>query len=131
MAKKTFPCGHKGLGQYCHKCQQSSIEHNNQEAIRHEKQIWEQQFKTDAIDLRKLPHKNLVIKARAILVAIKEGQAYQVFNGKRMNYDRHIVSVPIDNDYRILFKDDKDGLVPVVVLSHEEYNTKKPGASKI
>lgn len=131
MPKKTFPCGHKGNGQYCHACQQLATEQQKKAQDKIEKQQWKQSFAEDPIDLRTLPHKKLVLKARIILNAIRSGEQFQNFNGKRMNYNRKIVSIPIDNDYRILFKEDESGLVPFEVMSHEDYNVKKPGASKV
>jgi hypothetical protein len=131
MAKKTFPCGHKGNGQFCHTCKQLEEDKNEQVQAKTEKQQWKEAFSRDPIDLRGLPRKKLVLKARAILEAIRHGEPFPQLNGKRMNYNRKIISVPIDNDYRILFKEDKDGLIPFDLLSHEDYNVKKPGASKV
>ncbi len=60
--KKTFPCGHKGYGQICHRCIQ---EQSTWEAKKQEKNEWQSTFANDPIDLRNLP-KNVVVKARSI-----------------------------------------------------------------
>ena len=131
MAKKIFPCGHKGLGQYCHQCQTAQVEAAHKEQAQLEKQVWKQDFKTDTVDLRILPNKLLVEKARSILIAIQNGEPYTTFKGKRMIYNRNIVSVPIGIDYRMLFEIKKVKLTPLSLMSHEDYNTKKPGSSKL
>lgn len=119
--KRTFPCGHKGKGQYCHRCAQE------QEA-QSRKQAWKDTFAQDPIDLTLLPTRSQVEKARTLLAAIRQGQPYTDFRGKRLHYDRTLISVPLSRDYRILFRDTGDGLLPLSCLSHETYNVKKPGA---
>jgi hypothetical protein len=131
MPKKTFPCGHKGNGQFCHTCKQLEASQQEKAQSKAEKLQWKASFAEDPIDLRVLPRKKLVLKARSILESVREGESFQQLNGKRMNYNRKIISIPIDNDYRILFKEEKSGLIPFDLLSHEEYNVKKPGATKV
>lgn len=132
MGKKTFPCGHKGLGKYCHLCaqkQQVLIDETHSRQTQHDdKKAWEALFTQDAIELRKLPHKKLVLKAREILSALARGISYEKLGGKRMNYNREVVSIPIGNDYRLLCRAQGNEVIPLRVLSHEEYNVKKPGA---
>ncbi len=122
--KKIFPCGHAGYGKFCHKCKQVEDEKT-------EKEDWNNLFSSDEVNLRELPNKHLVLKARKIIQSVISGAPYQNFGGKKMNYDRRVISVPINADYRVLFKETEQGLKPFEVLSHEEYNRKKPGASKV
>ena len=61
--KKSFPCGHKGYGQICHRCAQ---EKKVWEQKKQQKNAWEATFTHDPIDLRPFP-KNVVLKARRIL----------------------------------------------------------------
>ena len=127
MAIKTFSCGHKGKGQYCHRCEQEKREHDKVQEARAEKQAWQDQFKNDAIDLSILPNRRLVEKARQIIAEIAAGASYMNFKGKRMNFDRNIISVPLNHDFRLLYQQTDTGLVLTSVMSHEDYNVKKPG----
>ena len=119
--KRTFACGHQGRGQYCHRCAQ-------EQEVAARKTAWKIRFEDDVIDLRHLPNRSLVDKARIILAQIKEGKPYTDFRGKRLNHDRTIISIPLSRDYRLLFRDEGGSLHPLQCLSHEAYNTKKPGS---
>lgn len=79
------------------------------------------------MDLRALPRRELVSEAKNVVAGIGAGRHYAEFDGKRLNYDRTIISVPLGRDYRILFRDDDGGLMPISAMSHEAYNKKKPG----
>lgn len=124
--KKTFPCGHKGLGQFCHSCAQKQAD---QAQKRQEKEDWQATFRQDPIDLRSFP-KDVVVKARQILQGLANGQSYHLFRGKRLNHDRSIISIPVTRNYRLLYKDQGQGsvLIPIAVVSHEDYNVCKPGS---
>ncbi len=57
MAKKTFPCGHKGKGKYCHRCEQ---EKQLVESKVKEQKIadeWERLFEADPVNLKPLNKK--------------------------------------------------------------------------
>ena len=125
MVKKTFPCGHKGKGQYCHRCEQVSRRRQQRRA---EQQRWAQQFANDPINLRRLPQRSLINKARAIIAAIAAGQSHTAFKGKRLNHDRTVISVPVNRDYRLIYYDTGAGFELKDLMTHEEYNVKKPGA---
>ena len=88
---------------------------------------WHASFDQDLIDLRRLPTRTLVGKARAILHSIAQGVPYTRFRGKRFHWDRTIVSVPLGLHYRLLFRDEKGVLRPLCCLSHEAYNKWRPG----
>ncbi len=81
---------------------------------------------SDQIDLSRLPTEKLAKKARTILDSIESGTCYTQFKGKRLKYNRNIISVPVNSDYRIIYRVTDDGLVPRKVMSHEEYNRTKP-----
>ncbi|MBE9226724.1 hypothetical protein IQ264_14950 [Phormidium sp. LEGE 05292] len=121
--KKLFPCGHKGYGQICHCCAQIRA---ILEQKRREKQDWESTFNEDPINLRDLPY-HVVTKARLVIAALQENKDYREFGGKRLRYDRFIISIPITRNYRMLCRDCGTMLIPQEVLSHEDYNVKKPG----
>ncbi len=128
--KKTFPCGHKGMGQFCHTCHNEKKVQISKEKERQEKYAWNALFSKDVVDLSKLPNRKLVLKARDILEKIASGWPYQQLKGKQLNHDRQILSIPVNQDYRLLFKRRQQHWLPIKLLSHEEYNTKKPGAIK-
>jgi len=121
--KKIFPCGHKGYGQICHLCAQK---HAVLEQRRQQKQDWESTFTQDPIDLRDLPN-HVVVKARMVIAALQTSSDYREFGGKRLRYDRFIISIPITRNYRMLCRDCGTMLIPQEVLSHEDYNVRKPG----
>ena len=129
--KKTFPCGHKGYGQICHRCEEERKAREKQQEVkaqkRQEKQEWKKTFDDDQIDLTGLMP-NLVIKARNIIDSLKDGQDYRNFGGKRLNYNRQVISIPLNRDYRMICHDVDGKPTPQSVVSHEEYNRTKPGA---
>ncbi len=130
MPTKTFPCGHKGKGQYCHRCAQEKLNTEKQHAAKQEKLNWENSFLQDPIDLRSLPTRKLVEKARTIIQAVANGEAYQHFGGKRLNYDRNMISIPINHDYRLLYYHAENGIELQRLMNHEEYNVRKPGQKR-
>ena len=128
MAKKKFPCGHRGKGKFCHRCAQEKEREKQQERVRLEKRRWRESFDADPVDLRKLPEVGLVKKPREIIHGMAEGRPYTDFQGKRMNHDRRIISIPVGRSYRLMYRDTAGGPVVSELLSHEEYNARKPGA---
>lgn len=137
--KKTFPCGHSGKGRFCHRCQAAK---NEQERAKNgesktkgradddskaDKEAWRETFEDDPIPLAHLPNRGLVMRARMILSEIDKGAPWHQFNGKRLQHDRNVVSIPLGRRYRILFRTDDGAPKPVEVLSHEAYNGTKPG----
>jgi hypothetical protein len=139
--KKTFPCGHSGKGRFCHRCQaakeeqattsevngKASVRTDEDAEAKADKEAWRETFEADPIPLTHLPSKNLVIRARMILDEIGKGAPWHQFNGKRLQHDRNVVSIPLGRRYRILFRTDDGAPKPVEVLSHEAYNGTKPG----
>lgn len=127
MPKRKFKCGHKGFGKYCHRCDQEEKCKHQIEHKQEERDKWNQLFKLDPIDLRCLPTKKLILKARYVIQSIREGKPCRELYGKKLNYDRTIISFPINDDYRLLCRKTPEGIIPKEILSHEEYNIKKPG----
>jgi hypothetical protein len=127
--KKTFACGHKGYGQSCHLCHQlQEVQAETLQVKQQQKQEWESRFAEDPIDLRGLP-KPVVLKAREIIAGLRDRRDYREFNGKRLRHDRRIISIPVNRDYRMLCRDANSHIEPQAVVSHEDYNTTRPGAS--
>ena len=131
--KKTFPCGHRGKGSRCLQCatrearRKAEAKNGASRSPKDEKRNWRKSFEDDPIDLHRLPNKSLVKRARRILEAVGNGAPWHQFNGKRLQHDRNVVSIPLGRRYRILFRTDDGAPRPVEVLSHEAYNGTKPG----
>jgi hypothetical protein len=133
--RKTFACGHRGYGKTCQRCaeaqkallQQQAEQERQHQAKQQEKQAWQASFAHDSIDLTSLMPP-LVLKARSILDGLDQGRDYREFGGKRLNYDRTIISIPLNRDYRMICHDINGKPVPNCVLSHEAYNRTKPGS---
>jgi hypothetical protein len=121
--KKTFPCGHKGYGQICHRCAQKEADLAQK---RQQKEEWDETFADDPIDLRTLP-KNVVIKARKIIRGLQDQMNYREFHGKRLRHDRFVISIPVTRNYRLLCRDQGNFVIPEEIISHEDYNVCKPG----
>ncbi len=122
--KKQFPCGHKGYGQLCHQCAQKKAVLEQKRQLKNE---WESTFADDPIDLRDLPI-HVVVKARTVIAALQQHKNYTEFGGKRLRHDRFVISIPITRNYRMLCRDCGTILIPQAVLSHEDYNVRKPGS---
>lgn len=129
MAKhiKTFPCGHRGLGRSCRWCIQQAQHAEQEAAIRaaqqQQKNDWKQRFTTDPIDLRGLPRSALVRQARHVIDALAQGQDYRAFGGKKLAKCPNYISIPLQDQYRIIFKRTVDAqFAPYGVYSHEAYN---------
>ncbi len=128
--RKTFQCGHKGFGQICHRCLQSEIPDLNQRSESREsseKRNWRDSFDGDPIDLHSLPA-YVVLKARNIMNGLQTCQNYREFHGKRLRHDRLVISIPVTKNYRMLCIDKDGTLQPKQVMSHQDYNIRKPGS---
>ena len=134
--KRQFPCGHSGRGQYCHRCDQeqkltAAAEREKQAqaeaaareraARTAEKNAWRESLARDPIPMHDYPVP-VVEKAREVLAAVAAGAPYMQFGGKRLNYDRTLVSVPVGRSYRLVFRDRGGQLAPKELLTHEAYN---------
>ena len=129
--RRTFPCGHKGYGRKCHRCEQEQMvkDKTNREIAekREKKQEWEATFSRDLIDLKGLPD-YVVVKARAIIAGLTDHKSYREYGGKRLRHNRFIVSIPVTRNYRMICEDCGSFVVPQKVMSHEDYNVCKPGS---
>ncbi len=132
--RKLFACGHRGFGQYCHRCDAFSTEKRDRTTeiqpvvvdVRRVKKpkrdhSWYQRFDRDPIELRHLP-KSIVIKTRRILDLLDQGVAPGELKGRRFNFDRTLLRIPVSYRYRLLCRWQADRIVPLQVLSHEAYN---------
>ncbi|MEL6383268.1 MAG: hypothetical protein AAFQ89_12615 [Cyanobacteria bacterium J06626_18] len=121
--KKHFACGHRGFGQYCHCCADRFARKQVQQAYRKRQRDSRQAaFAEDEIDLRGLP-KQIVLKARKVLAELSAGNPYWEMAGKRLHMAREVVRIPVTRRYRLLCHHDGKAVKPLVVMSHEEYNS--------
>ena len=131
---KQFNCGHQGLGQYCHRCirvaepsqmpvMMDAVVYRPKKAASKNtaKQQWRQSFAHDPIDLTHLP-KPIVIRARHILASLNQVVAPGLMQGKRFNFDRTLLRIPVSYRYRLLCRWQSRQIIPLQVLSHESYN---------
>lgn len=124
--KKSFACGHRGFGQWCHFCaarqqaQQASKLHRNRRRQQQQQQ-WRATFRDDPIDLTHLP-KHVVKVARHKLRSLAAGNSYHTLNGKRLKGNRSLLSIPVTHNYRLLCHITSQQITPLQVLSHEDYN---------
>jgi hypothetical protein len=120
--KKRFDCGHRGFGRYCHCCAPKKVK---KEAVCLTRQVkrsrLQQAFADDPIDLRHLPQK-IVKKARQVITALEQGWNVLRLGGNHFHFDRTLIRVPVGYRYRLLCRRDQEGIHPLVVLSHEDYN---------
>lgn len=138
--RKRFSCGHLGYGRWCHRCRKPTLKpsaHPPQPAVlaakskaarlqkaarqRAIRQHWEQQFLADPISLRHLP-KPIVIKTRLVLAALANGTPPADLRGKRFPFDRTLLRIPISYRYRLLCRWKNGQILPLKVMSHEDYN---------
>lgn len=124
---KHFPCGHRGLGRYCHRCKAHEQHQAKLVAARRAKAEDSRYISADGrftVLLDAIPHPTLISKARDILTRIIDhGEAYTTFGGKRMHTSRDIISVPIGYRFRLILQERSNGeKIPIDILSHEDYN---------
>lgn len=128
--KKTFPCGHKGKGAYCHRCADEMKARERAQAAndylaqkRQESRATRvAQKHLDVIDLSALDHlPALQESARRIIQGIRDGQDYRTFQGKLLVcIGRQVISIPVGRKYRLLLN--AATRQPLKLCSHENYN---------
>lgn len=121
--KKKFPCGHTGLGQFCHRCAQKEAQ---RQQSAQQRQAWQTQLAAAPIPLEHLP-RDIAEKVLEVLAKLDHGAGYTSLQGKRLHKmgQRSVISIPIGRRFRLICREDATGkLVPLEALSHEEYNTR-------
>jgi len=120
--KKKFSCGHIGKGQYCHLCKARDDAYEQQRVVkRAEKQAIAEA--TDVgIDMVRIPVP-VALKAADIVRKLKSGTTYLAVHGKRLtSWDHNMISIPVGMSYRVMCKEVEGAVIPIEVLSHEQYN---------
>ena len=116
--QKTFPCGHKGLGQYCHRC------HNKTQEIEAKKQKREERLskqKSLPVNVKGLPE-HIVKKGLKKIAKIEGGAVHTAIGGKKLSNRSDIVTVPLGPTYRLILSKDGKAIEPEAILSHQKYN---------
>lgn len=120
--RKRFACGHRGFGKYCHRCADAERLRQQKRTARaagKQRRRLEQQH--NGISLRGFP-KAIADKTRKVLTAIDQGTQYWQLAGKRLTDWRQMIRIPVTRRYRLLCRDNGDGIRPVKLLTHEDYN---------
>lgn len=130
--RSAFPCGHRGLGQACHRCAQQERDvaeaHAAEQALRADRAAWAATFDADVIDLRPLQLRSRVLRAREILRRVAAGETVTELGGRRRQLDREMIVIKLGMGYRLLLREIDGALRPVACMTHEAYNALKPGA---
>ncbi len=82
-------------------------------------------FERRHIDIRRVPGEVLA-RARRVIEKLKKGQPYWQLRGKRLQYDRCRISIPLGPHWRMLADDIHGKVVVREILSHQRYNIKHP-----
>ena len=64
----------------------------------------------------------VLAKARRIISRLEAGTPYWKLHGKRMQFNRYVISIPVGNTWRILAEDKAGQVRARQVLSHSRYN---------
>jgi hypothetical protein len=78
-------------------------------------------FSTRSIECDRLPE-NVLEKAESIVLRIENGEHFQRLGGKRMYFDKTLISIPVGMKYRIIARDANGQLSVKYVVTHERYN---------
>ena len=65
---------------------------------------------------------SVLVKARRIITSLEAGTPYWKLRGKRMQFNRYVISIPVGNTWRILAEDRAGRVRAKQVLSHSRYN---------
>jgi hypothetical protein len=123
--RKQFPCGHRGRGQYCHRCEQEKRNALARE-VEAERRRAERAAVIDAVpvDASGVPL-NVVRRAARIIKALDGGVPYAQLKGKRLlNSGGDILSVPVGRRYRLVARAPAGRMEYLALLSHEDYNNR-------
>ncbi len=127
--KKKFPCGHSGRGQYCHRCREEELERQVETENRlrrgQAKLEWETKLADSPVSLTDIP-RHVAEKALEVIADLRKPPAQRRFTGRRLTTigQRDIVRFEIGWSYRLICRENGDGLQFLEVISHETYNTR-------
>ena len=78
-------------------------------------------FQERGIQVNRTPA-DVLRKARKLVEQLESGAPYWKLHGKRMAWDRRLVSIPIGRKWRLMAEDVDGQIVPKQVISHAKYN---------
>jgi len=81
-----------------------------------------QQKRFNGFDLSMLP-KAMIKKAKSILGKLTQGVHPGALGGKQFQFDRNLMRIPIGYRHRLLCRRKDDGIEPVELMTHEDYNS--------
>ena len=64
----------------------------------------------------------VLAKARRIIARLEAGTPYWKLQGKRLHWNRRIISIPVGRSWRILAEEEDGRVEARQVLSHSSYN---------
>ena len=122
--RKRFGCGHRGYGRFCHCCadRDARVREKSQER-RESKQVRQESRQVGGWDLSRFP-KAIFGKVREVLMSLGNGVNPGELGGKRFGFAREMMRIPIGYRHRLLCRWDQDGVEPLELLTHEDYNAR-------
>ena len=118
--RKRYPCGHRGRGQYCHRCAQERDDMSARTAAREGKLALAELLCVPATDfpdkiLRRAAAIHQEVAAQGLLALRRRGAK------KILSLD-NVLSVPVGHHHRLLFVVDHDFPRYLELLTHEQYD---------
>ena len=122
VRKKTFPCGHRGSGKFCHRCAEDEKRKNQISQARAERRS---RLSASPIPLNHLPA-NVADKTLRVIVELQSGASYLDFMGKRLKTigQRDVILIPVGRRHRLICREVNGSLEFVEAITHEEYNSR-------
>lgn len=118
--RKPFSCGHRGLGQYCHRCRQEQGTLRAREAARGTRQALAERL---GVAAGEFPER--ILRRAAVITQQIQADglpAMRALGAKKILSADGILSVPIGRRYRLLFAVDDDIPRYLALLTHEQYD---------
>lgn len=118
--RQSFPCGHRGRGQYCHRCRQEQDAVRAREAARGDQQAIADLL---GVAISEFPERILRQAAAIHRQVLTDGlPALRAFGAKKILSAEGILSVPIGRRHRVLFAVDDGHPRYLKLLTHAEYD---------
>jgi hypothetical protein len=136
IMKKNFSCGHRGLGQYCHRCVAEKALELKASQHKREKEQKEQERVRRKLDLMNIEQElnvkhgtfpvHVLKKAHKIVESIRKGESIQNFKAKKLKTigQRSIIRIKVNDGHRIIFIQNASDIRFLELLTHEKYNSR-------
>ncbi len=120
--RQSFPCGHRGRGQYCHRCHQDQSAIQAREATRDGRQVLADLL---GVAIGQFPERILRRAAAMHRQVLADGlPALRALGAKKILSADGILSIPIGRRYRLLFAVENDQPRYLELLTHAEYDAR-------